>query len=342
MFGVSRRSETILASFDALCGESLQLDVGRRRPEFSRINADGTPFQFSLTLNGACTAPLQFLSEAGVPGCGIAERLSSSYRCLNELATICDLVDDVERLLPALRDLIPERDPHLVADHSGMFWFGLSFRDDPSPSLTVYINGRWGPKTAQWHRVDRFAALFSSAGHWHSLATLADPALTPLGMAITLRAGTPPTGRIYLQAFGVRLNAYRTLFLQSVPSSGLHAEQFDLFGRRVLGEDVIYPLRSAVFSFELPDTPASGAKFEVCAHCAFANDIEAGSRITGWLHEFGVDAHRYDQMVATLTHGGSLSSLALPSLHAYVGLGARPSSGYASIYLNPGPALDCA
>lgn len=150
VFSVERQAPAILACFDLLCGDSLNLEVQRRTPEFSRINADGTPFQFALQLTGQRSPPLQFLGEAGRPGCGMAERRSASLAALAGLAQACGVAEQAERLVALLHQLAPGRDKDLLADASGVFWFALGFSPDAAPSLTVYVNARWGLETARW------------------------------------------------------------------------------------------------------------------------------------------------------------------------------------------------
>jgi hypothetical protein len=339
VFGVSREASAVLASFDILCSESLDLDVRCRAPEFSRINADGTPFQFALSLSQHWPAPLQFLGEAGRPGCGMQERLRAGYASLRELARECGVVAEVEGILPLLSHLAPQGDPFLLNDASGIFWFALGFWPDAPPSLTVYINGRWGGARAQWQRMDRFAAFFDSTDHWRSLVSMTSPGPAPLGMAVTLRPDAATSGRIYLHAFGVELSVYRGLFLAAA-TPPCAADAFDEFATYVMGDDVRYPTRSAVFSFELAAARVAGAKFELCAHCAFTHDAEAAGRISGWLEQLGAGHEVYRSTVSSLTRERPLSDEARPSLHAYVGVGARGLDRYASIYLNPGPALE--
>ena len=339
LFGVESQAPGILASFDSLCSESLNLEVRHRAPEFSRINADGTPFQFSLRLSRNSQAPLQFLGEAGRPGCGMGERLSASFASLAGLAQACAVLEPMAQIMPMLHQLAPEQDKDLLADASGIFWFALSFQSDAAPSLTVYVNARWGADNARWQRLQAAAVFFGSADRWQALASLAPPGLSPLGVAFTLNQNKPASGRIYLQAFGQPLSVYRTLFRQCAAAPGA-SQAFDEFGRQMLRDGAGYPTRSAVFSVELPAAQLAGAKFELCAHCAFAHDAEAASRISGWLQRLGVDDQLYRSTLASLGAGRPLSASALPSLHAFVGVGVRKSETYASVYLNPGPALE--
>ena len=341
LFGVERQAPAILACFDTLCRESLNLELRRRAPEFSRINADGTPFQFSLRLSRDGPTPLQFLSEAGRPGCGMKERRNANLASLAGLARVCGVVEQVAQIIPVLRRLAPEGDKEMLADASGIFWLALSFRPDAAPSLTVYVNARWGAEAARWQRLDAAAAFFDSTDHWRLLASRVPPGLSPLGMAFTLSPAKPASDRIYLQAFGQPLSVYRTLFAAAVTMPGA-SSAFDEFAAQMLRDGVGFPTRSAVFSIELPAAQLAGAKFELCAHCAFASDAEAAGRISGWLQRLGVDEQIYHSTLASLSGSRPVSSSALPSLHAFVGVGARKSEPYASVYLNPGPALELA
>lgn len=334
-------SSLILRAFDILCAESLALDIRRRAPEFSRINADGTPFQFALSLSRGRPTPLQFLSEAGRPGASMAERLRASLAALRSMAQLFEVEAEFHSIAPLLHDLAPEHDPELLANPSGVLWIAPSVLPAGAASLTIYLNSRWGCASSQWERLGEFATALHSVDQWRQFRSMAGDRLSPLGMALTLTAGHPPLGRVYLAGYGVALDLYRSLFLTFCPAA-CAAVAFDSFVCHVLGEDIHYPTRSAVFSLELHAGAIAGAKFELCAHCAFDNDPQAASRISAWLKDEGFQPEVYREMLCLLTRGRTLPPTALPALHAYCGIGLRAAEPYASIYLNPGPALETA
>lgn len=341
VFGVERQAAGILASFDTLCRESLNIELRQRAPEFSRINSDGTPFQFALRLGHQGPPPLQFLGEAGGPGCGMAERRRASFQSLGALAQACGVARQLEQILPAVRQLAPEREIDLFEAASGIFWFALSFSPDASPSLTVYANACWGSDTARWRRLADVAAFFGLTQRWQPLLTLVPAGLSPLGVALTLNSKSPTSGRVYLHAFGQPLSVYRNLFQAAALTQGA-AGAFDGFARHALRDEALYPTRSAVFSVEWSGAEMAGAKFELCAHCAFAHETQAADLISRWLTGAGFDDRIYRAMLGRLSRGRALSNCGLPSLHAYVGVGVRKTEHYASVYLNPGPALELA
>ena len=340
LFALSAQAGPILATFDAVCRESLAIDAGRRAPELSRINADGTPLQFSVALSRNRSTPLQFVGESGVPGASMEQRRRASFASLRALAMSCDVVDEVECLIPTLCQLAPAR-PELLDNPSGVFWLAPTFWPDAPPSLTVYVNARWGSPTTQWARLDDVVAFFNITNHWHTIAAGAMPALSPLGVAFTVRSQRATSARIYLQAFGEAMRLYRALVTNAVPGHGA-ADVLDAFRDHVLCLEDRQPTRSAVFSVELMQGEIVGAKFEHCAHCAFDHDADAAERIDDWLQRTDVDAAIYRDTVSHLNFGRTLSNQVLPTLHAYVGVGFRGGEHYTSVYFNPGPALDAA
>jgi hypothetical protein len=139
---------------------------------------------------------------------------------------------------------------------------------------------------------------------------------------------------VYASAYGLPLEYYRSLF------SDLSADAVSQFAQALLGEECRYPLRSAVCSFELSAAGGVvGAKFELCAHCAFANDAEAFEKCLAWLRNRRFDVGLYSDTINFLTPGDRLEAVTPPGLHSYVGVGSRKGQLYSSIYLNPGPLL---
>ena len=339
MFGILDQTSDILDKFDTLCTDSLNIDVRGRAPEFSRINTDGTPFQFSLSLNRSGLPAFQFLGEPGRPGCNMEERHASSFVIFEELANALGVTEEAKYIANILCRIVPKLPRDLPVDVSGILWFGLSFSPCSAPTLTIYANTLWGAETSQWLRLSAIAEFFNSTGYWHLITPLATRGLSPLGVSFSLSPNRCTKGRIYLRAYGQPLDVYRKLFLTSAPDQD-GVDAFEAFGRQMLRDDAGYPTRSAVFSIELPALTMLGTKFELCAHCAFSHDAEASDRILAWLQDAGFDDQIYRSTVLNLTHGRQLSTNDLPSLHAYVGVGVHNSEPYASVYLNPGPALE--
>jgi hypothetical protein len=330
-FDLNQDRARILDAFGWICRESLDLDRYRRPPEFSRINVDGTPIQFSLSLSPD-GSPLQFLAEAGAPGSSVVERIDASRAAIGGIADLFGASDDLARVVDLQAEMADERDADLLANRSGVYWLGVSFAARRTPSLTVYINARWGSSAAQWARLRVLATWFGASESWRALEDRLRQEMAPLGAAITIAAGRPITGRVYTSAYGLKLEYYRALF------DGHLDNQVDRFAQALLGEECGYPLRSAVCSFEFGPGGILGSKFELCAHCAFESDAEAACKCASWLQAAGCDPTLYTDTIRILA-GKPLSNAKLPELHSHIGLGIRCGRLYSSAYLNPGPSL---
>jgi hypothetical protein len=268
------------------------------------------------------------------------ERLRASRAALRSLAVLFEVEQELFSIEPLLDDLAPKDDPEFLRNPSGTLWISPSVSPAGAASLTIYLNSRWGCAASQWDGSGTFAAALHSSDRWQLLRSVADARLSPLGIALTIAPGHPPLGRIYLAGYGIDVDHYRALFLMFNPDSPA-AAAFDSFAYHMLGDDINYPTRSAVFSVAV-GADAIGAKFELCAHCAFESDRHAENRISAWLRDEGLQPEAYREMLRLLTRDRALPSTAPPMLHAYCGAGVRNAEPYASIYLNPGPGLEAA
>jgi hypothetical protein len=328
-FGLSASRATIGQAYDLVCRESLAFPIGRRPPDFSRINDDGTPFQFALTAR-RFAPPLQFLGEAGVPGSCTRDRLLLSRERIRALAALFDVTPVLSRIEPMLDDMVPAGDPDLQADSSGVIWLGAGFRRDEPPRLKIYLNARWGETRTQWARLGRFASALGRAAAWDEIAQRT-AAMEPLGAALTLGGDGLAAGRNYLSAYGKPLTFYEEL-AGSVAGAAFRA-QLGQFAEALLRDDCRYPTRSVVCSFGFDPDGEIDFKIEMCGHCAFANDDEARQRCIDWLARLAVDPAVYLQMLEVLSDDRLDRTRA--HLHCYVGLGRKRNETYSTFYFKP-------
>ena len=329
LFGLRPVSATIARTYALLCRQSLDIPWGHRPAHASRLNADGTPFQFSLTL-GAPALALQFLADTGPPTADAAQRLVAQRQCIRDLASLFGAQASLSRVSPWLDDLAPDDDPELLAADAGAIWIGAGFTPRRGARLKVYVNAKWGSASSRWARLAAFAGRLGVAEEWCRAQRWVS-ALEPLGVALIIGCDTPVSGRIYLSGYGRPLDDYEML----AGRFGGNASQRHLrqFGAALFADDCAYPTRSAVASFGLQPAGIADAKFEFCGHCAFDSDVQAATRCTRWLQQIGVDPAMYTQLVGLLS-GGAPSDTEV-GLHSYVGIGSRRDQLYSTFYFNP-------
>lgn len=329
-FNLHESRSQIMQTYDDICRDSLAFPGDTRPPDYSRINQDGTPIQFAVTI-GSTHPTLQFLSEAGSPNLTGAERIRVNRECITTVAQHLHKNGKLASIIPLLDALAPETDIDLLADPGGAYWIGAAFMAKREPHLRIYTNARWGKEQDRWARLGRFAAYFDRSPAWQAIASALAPDLQPLGTAITLNGDESPSGRIYLSAYGKPMPYYERL---AEVHGGIHfTNQLRAFGRCMLDDEYAYPTQTTVCSFGFGKNPKLDYKLELCAHCLFASDIEAAARLRSWFEFAHLDAAGYWDLLDLLSEG-HLSDQA-PDLHCYVGMGLRNGAPYSTIYLKP-------
>jgi len=332
-FGLAAERTTIRHAYRLLCRESLGLSTGRRPARMSRLNADGMPFQFGLTL-GPSPAPLQFVTETGPPFAGNVERAAAARRSIHRLAGLADARDGRSLLTELLSEFAPPEDPDLLADDAGALWIGAAFASGRRPRLKVYVNAKWGRQESRWTRLAAFADRVGAAREWKATRGLVEE-LEPLGMSLTLAAGAAPAARIYLSGYGMSFSYYERL--AAACGGPAYAELLRLYGQTMLTDDYSHPTRSAVWSLGTAAGSLIDHKLELCGHCAFDSDARIPARCVEWLRKVNVSPELYLRVVDVLSEG-TLSAVDA-KLHAYLGVGVNRGRPYSTFYFNPAAGL---
>lgn len=330
-FDLRHKLGEVRQAYEMLCSESLAIPLGQRPPEFSRINEDGTPFQYALTMGSGRPSPLQFLSEAGIPGSSMIDRVSLSRQRILGLCAMIGAAARTEELSNLLDRVAPATDFELLAENAGAFWLGVRFSADKPTRLIVYINGKWGDADARWGRLNEFAASVGAREQWGAMETLLSRGMKPLGMALTVSGDDPIKGRIYASAYGKPLVFYERV-VQSL-SGTRFCPLFGQFAEIMLGDERQYPTRSAVCSFGLNPQAGPDFKFELCGHCMFTSDTDAIAKCTRWLTLLDANPAHYQHVLEVIAH--RLPNTTHTDVHSYVGFGWKGNDVYGSIYLKP-------
>jgi hypothetical protein len=332
-FGLVHEAEAVLATYLAIFRQALAFPIGALPPGASRLTEDGTPIQFATTVAAGVPA-LRIVGDAGPPGASGAERMRTARAAMAEAAAALGLSPELAALAPLLAELLPETARALLDDPAGSCWIGAAFAPGASPRLRLYLNGGWGGSAAARTRLGAFAAHFGQGAVWTEAEQSIPPALTPLGLALTLAPGRPARGAIYLRAFGPRLSDY-TRLAEAVAGPG-NAAALHAFGTMLLGPDAGHPTPSAVFSIGFGAGSRLSAELEFCAHCLFRDDAEARRRLLALFTAAKLDPAPYLTLLRHVSPGARPGPP--PRLHSFVGMDAKTTGPAFTLYLKPAVA----
>jgi hypothetical protein len=332
-FGLEDKRDHIMMCYNTICKESLAIPIGEKSHFFSRINADGIPFQLAVSL-GSQTPSLKFLGEVGTPRISNFDRVMLSRVRIRNLTSLLCNEEKLSEMGSALDTIAPTSDRDLMSDSAGAFWIGAGFPQRGNSTLKVYINGKVGNEKKMWDRLDSFARYFSSSEQWSFVKSLIGGKMKPLGMGISARAGSPSDARIYLNSYGNPLAYYANLISSFVNSEKDVLQQFaDVF----LGESCNYPLKSVVCSFGINSQLEPRFKFEICGHCIFNSDKEALEKSLDWARRINLDPDMYFKMLGIMS-GRNIDS-ARNNLHSFLGFGVDGGKVSSTIYLKPDSSI---
>jgi hypothetical protein len=311
-----------------ICDHSLAYNAHQAPQGFSRINYDGTPFQFAVA-SGAPTPALRFLSDPAAWVSSGAERIKLGQDCIRNISRLLNLEAELLKVSTLLDEIAPSSNPALVADHAGAFWIGVNFAPGQEPQLVIYVNSKWGKVHEAWNRLRRFVSYFDGDQQWGQIERAVANDMQPVGVALTLARGNSPEGRVYLSSYGKLMTWYEDLPIWNESLKPFLRQYAEL----IFDEDRSYPLPTVVCSFGFGGSSDSDAKFEVCGHCIFPSDVEAVRRLRAWLRSADIDEAPYLDVLKIVSEN-CLSGNA-PVLHSYVGLGLKKSNPYSTVYLKP-------
>ncbi len=341
-FGLVPHREGILGLFDLLTAESLAIPLDTPIPPFSRINNDGVPFEFSVSLGGETgEGGLRFLTEVGVPGTSLPSRLNLTCLRLNQVLDHLGLKGAGRELDQAIRLLFPP-DPAALKGWRGGMWVAARCLRDGRIGLRVYADASGGEEPERWGRLGRLLAHLGNKEGLNALRELA-PILTPgaYPLGIALDAVPRGVGRIKLY---LRTRPRPSLdFVRSALDAAGHGTDLPLFLSWLYAlrpADPAAPLPGLVVSLELPEGPGKGVdiKVDACAHCLFKDDREAGDACQRAALRWSVDLGPYHAVLEELAGKAPDGSRLVH--HAFVGAGfAHGKAPRLDIYLKPSHPL---
>ena len=250
LFGVVAVADQVQKTLALIGSGALAPPDGQRIQRPSRLNADGTPFQFAMTLGA--DLPLQFLCEpASLDLCNVA-RLRIVHEQIDALFLLLGLAN-ADLVHAWLDRMAPVEDPDLATDDAGPVWFGAAFARGAAPKLKIYVNAKWGPSADRWLRMGLLADHVDAAAAWRRLQAMLPATLRPLGVALNLSANAMPEGRLYFYGQDMTFADYRSLAAAlGCDALGPHLLMLEA---ELLADDAPFATRSAVCPSAFTRTP---------------------------------------------------------------------------------------
>ena len=319
------------ACLAALTRESLHGPFGAGPRRFSAINADGVPFQWSVSI-GPQPGGLRYLVDCGIPGTSISARLAYTRDLLTGLAEAGVLRYDRVALDRTLDDLLPNSS---VLDASLMgIWLAGAVLPNGSAPFKVYVNARGADIASCYFR---FGSCLAALGRQEAVARLAALVAAVGGRAV------PVASAFDLAAHGIgRLKLYfrpldgdPALLVAASRSVGSAVEaKLDLI-RRELWDGEIYPNGAVVFCVEFPEDDLDvDFKVDVNTAVTLASDEEADRRIRRLIAAFGLPEHDY-RSIRDVVIGPFAPER--PRQLLFVGAAMRRLETRVNVYLHPCP-----
>ncbi|PFH07882.1 hypothetical protein BCF11_0230 [Collimonas sp. PA-H2] len=300
---------------------------------FSAINGDGFPFQWSVSL-GRQTASLRFLTDCGVPGSRISERIKHTRARLGDVAVQLGLTDSLPHLDSALAQLLPEASA-LDASLMGLC-LAVELDSSGGVGIKVYVNSEVGDVGERYDRFERCLDFLGRPGAVKRLRTLQmtfGGSIAPAFSALDL---VPKgIGRIKLYFRPTDGNArFAALAAQAVGCDQAESQLLPLHRAFCNGEG--YPAQAVDFSVEFPpEGLATGFKLDLNTGLLFGSDAEVDERVLNLLNELSFDSQPY-ALVREIV-AGSCSNEHVRSI-LFVGLAVRGLERKVNVYFHPFPA----
>jgi hypothetical protein len=307
---------------------------GTPSPNFSDINGNGVPCQFSVSV-GSPAPSLRFLGEVIKPGLPMPRRLALSSIRLQELLTLLELRSSSEAINGLFALLLPPDANDVLRWRMGI-WFAITARPGAPIGLRVYLNQRWGEIPTRYERFARFFATFGRRNdlqRWSEIAPVVARAGIPFGIAFDIL----PAGIGQFKIYFANRNSSRHYWHMLLSSVGLAgaAPLVERFAGALHVEIDDAPPGAMSPSLEFTDDPEHvSLKIDVSCNQIGSTDRHIDESLMTFAGEIPISMNEYKAVLAAV-HAGDLRGDRISSVQ-YCGLGLRAEEEIRlNVYLCP-------
>jgi hypothetical protein len=318
--------------FHMLATDALQGPFGHGASRFSAINADGVPFQWSVSV-GSSAGGLRFLLDCGRTGMSISARIAYSLERLTLLSTTIPCA----RALPAVHQALDHLRPDAaLLDQSLMgIWMAVGVTRGGDAGVKIYVNERVGDIAARYRRFGECLAAFS---RWAAIERLCDVVRVVGVRACPVAAAFDvlPDGIGRLKLYFRAVDGAPALQQAVAEAAGCAdaAERLALLHRAFLPA-AAYPANAVVFSVEFPaDGGEASFKVDLNTGMFLTTDIDVDRRIEHLCSLLDLPADEYQAVRDVVV---PVPSRAAVAQIVFVGVALRRREHRINVYFHPIP-----
>lgn len=324
----------LVAIYDLLTQEAMNRPPIAPFDGLSFINANGLPFQWSLSL-GSGPRTVRFLCEAGTPGETPVRRCEFSRERLAQACLILDIPWPQWLRESVFPHTLP-RDGEWPSHWRSALWFGVGV-SSRNVMLRPYFNLNRDTPLKRWHRV---GWILKSLGRDGALRRLCDLSCQvsaeswPVGLAVDiLPSGAPGRVKVYFRSGATSPDWLNRWYVAvgAKHESGSVRQLLDVFPYL---EKRIYQPRSFIVSLEFHDDREVSLKTDLAIARWIPSDAEIAGGIRHLMAKLGLDESEFISALECISAWPPCPD-EVRTLR-FVGLGYEPDgSRHLNLYIEP-------
>ena len=334
-FNLHDEEQQIMQLFNVITRECLSYPVTEGLPPFSWICGDGTPIQFSVSLERTSRSRhmLRYITEICKPTMSLPERVKLTRKRVPQLLEIINAPNLQPKIDELLDNLLP---PSSLSPEYSMFgvWIGVQHEADEDTTLKFYCNLLWQMGDLWSMFFNALKILDEKNEKMTKIRKLLGDSCHPNSMGIECSAHGIGRVKLYLRGYQLSLSHIRDLLRD------LNLLEFEVdlmrFHDTFLEKMESYLPFSTVLCVGVPrdEDESYDLKLEIGPKFYLTDDEEALSLVTKLAHKLELDVTSYERMIDLFS--GGVFSKGVIRYHDIIGIGFDSQNGTRlTTYLRP-------